>query len=134
VAYVEDDEAVLVSAPRSSRQADLDAVHARYSSFARLAGGRVIVSSEYPAWQPDFQSALLDVVRAAHLEVHGREPHVTAVHAGLEAGELAAHLPGLVAVSIGPTVEGAHSPKERLDVASVGRFYDVVRRTLARLA
>lgn len=134
VAYIEDDEAVLVSAPRSSRQADLDAMHARYSSIARLGGGRAIVSAEYPAWQPDFQSSLLDVVRAAHLEVHGREPHVTAVHAGLEAGEIAAHLPGLLAVSIGPTVEGAHSPKERVDVASVGRFYEVVRSTLARLA
>jgi dipeptidase D len=134
VAYVEDDDAVLVSAPRSSRQADLDALHARYASFGRLAGGQAIVTSEYPAWQPDFQSELLEVVRAAHLEVHGRDPHVTAVHAGLEAGEIAAHLPGLVAVSIGPTVEGAHSPEERLDIASVGRFYDVVRRTLARLA
>jgi dipeptidase D len=134
VAYIEDDEAVLVSAPRSSRQADLDALHVRYASFARLGGGRVIVTSEYPAWQPDFHSELIEVVCAAHLEVHGREPHVTAVHAGLEAGEIAAHLRGLVAVSIGPTVEGAHSPKERLDVASVGRFYDVVRRTLALLA
>ena len=134
VAYVEDDDAVLVSAPRSSRQPDLDALHLRYTSFARLAGARSVVASEYPAWEPDFRSVLLEVVRAAHLEVHGREPHVTAVHAGLEAGEIAAHLPGLVAVSIGPTVEGAHSPQERLDIASVGRFYEVVRRTLTRLA
>ena len=134
VAYTDDDDVVLVSAPRSSRQTDLDALHARYASFARLGGGRAVVTSEYPAWQPDFQSALLEVVRAAHLDVHGREPHVTAVHAGLEAGEIAAHLPGLDAVSIGPTVEGAHSPMERLDVASVGRFYDVVRGILARLA
>jgi dipeptidase D len=134
VAYVEGDEAVLVSAPRSSRQPDLDSLHARYASFARLGGARVEVTSAYPAWQPDFQSDLLDMVRAAHVEVHGQEPHVTAVHAGLEAGEIAAHLPGLDAVSIGPTIEGAHSPGERLDVASVGRFHDVVRRTLARLA
>jgi dipeptidase D len=134
VAYVEDEEAVLVSAPRSSRQPDLDALHARYTSFARLAGAQVEVTSAYPAWQPDFHSELLNVVRAAHVEVHGQEPHVSAVHAGLEAGEIAAHLPGLDAVSIGPTIEGAHSPGERLDVASVGRFHEVVRRTLARLA
>jgi dipeptidase D len=134
VAYVEDDEVVLVSAPRSSRQPDLDAIHARYTSFARLGGARTEVTSAYPAWQPDFESALLDVVRAAHVEVHGQEPHVSAVHAGLEAGEIAAHLPGLDAVSIGPTVEGAHSPGERLDIASVGRFHEVVRRTLARLS
>ena len=86
VAYLEDDDVVLVSAPRSSRQPDLDALHARYASFARLGGGRADVTSAYPAWQPDSESALLDVVRAAHVEVHGREPHVTAVHAGLEAG------------------------------------------------
>jgi hypothetical protein len=55
-----------------------------------------IVISEYPAWPPGLQSALLEVVHAAHLEVHGRVPHVTTVHAGLEAGEIAAHLPGLV--------------------------------------
>ncbi|HEX5088157.1 MAG TPA: M20/M25/M40 family metallo-hydrolase, partial [Nocardioides sp.] len=134
VAYVEDDEVVLVSAPRSSRQPDLDALHARYASFARLGGARVEVVSAYPAWQPESGSHLLDLVRAVHVEVHGQEPHVTAVHAGLEAGEIAAHLPGLDAVSIGPTVEGAHSPGERLDIASVGRFHDVVRRTLARLA
>jgi dipeptidase D len=134
VAYLEDDQAVLVSAPRSSRQADLDALYVSYASLARLAGGGAIVSSEYPAWPPDFHGALLDIVRQAHLEVHGREPHVTAVHAGLEAGEIAAHLPGLVAVSIGPTIEGAHSPGERLDIASAGRFYSVVRHTLAALA
>lgn len=134
VAYVQDDDVVLVSAPRSSRQPDLDALHHRYASFARLGGARIEVTSAYPAWQPGLESPLLDVVRAAHVEVHGQEPHVTAVHAGLEAGEIAAHLPGLDAVSIGPTVEGAHSPGERLHVPSVGRFHDVVRRTLARLA
>ena len=134
VAYIEGDDVVLVSAPRSSRQIDLHALHARYASFARLGGGRADITSRYPAWQPDFHSELLDVVRAAHHEVHGREPNVTAVHAGLEAGEIAAHLPGLSAVSIGPTIEGAHSPQERLDVESVGRFYEVVRRILGRLA
>ncbi len=99
-----------------------------------MEGLKAIVASEYPAWPPEFQGALLGVVRASHLDVYGQEPRVTVVHAGLETGEISAHLPGLMAVSIGPTVEGAHSPKERLDVASVGRFYDVVRRVLARLA
>jgi dipeptidase D len=134
VAWIEADDLVLVSAPRSSRQADLDALHARYASYARLAAARLEVTSEYPAWQPDFESRLLDVVRTAYQEVHGREPHVTAVHAGLEAGEIAAHLPGLVGVSIGPTVRGAHGPGERLDVSSVGRFHDLVRVILGRLA
>ena len=41
VAYVEGDEVVLVSAPRSSRPVDLDALHARYASFARLSGAEL---------------------------------------------------------------------------------------------
>ena len=45
VAYIEGDDAVLVSAPRSSRQIDLHALHARYASFARLGGGRADVTS-----------------------------------------------------------------------------------------
>ena len=135
VAYIEDDEVVLVSAPRSSRQPDLDALHARYASFARLGGGRAdghLCSTRPGSRTSRARCSTWSGPRI--VEVYGREPHVTAVHAGLEAGEIAAHLPGLVAVSIGPTVEGAHSPRERLDVASVGRFYDVVRHTLARLA
>lgn len=134
IVSTDDDDIVLVSHPRSSREGDLDMLHVRYASFARLAGGTAIVTSPYPAWRPEFDSPLVRVVRAAHVEVYGREPIITVVHAGLEAGELAARLPGLRAVSIGPTVHGAHAPGERLDIGSVGRLYEVVRRVLARLA
>jgi dipeptidase D len=37
-------------------------------------------------------------------------------------------------VSFGPTILGAHSPAERVSVPSVGRFWDVLRATLAGLA
>ncbi len=134
VAYVEDGAVVLISAPRSSRPVDLDALHARYASFANLSGAGLEIMSEYPAWQPDFDSDLLKQTRAAYAEVYGREPRVTAVHAGLEAGEIASHLPDLSAVSIGPTVRGAHGPGERIEIASIGRFHQFVRTLLARLA
>ena len=75
VAYVEGDEVVLVSAPRSSRPVDLDALHVRYASFAQPLRRRAARSlSPYPAWQPDFDSDLLKQTRAAYVEVHGREP------------------------------------------------------------
>jgi dipeptidase D len=134
VAYIEGDDVVLVSAPRSSRQIDLHALHARYASFARLGGGRADITSRYPAWQPDFHSELLDVVRAAHHQVHGREQNVTAVHAGLEAGEIAEHLPGLSAVAIGPTIEGAHSPQERTNASASSQSCRPGRQSLDPLA
>ena len=38
------------------------------------------------------------------------------------------------AVSFGPTILGAHSPDERVDVRTVGPFFEAVRRLMERLA
>ena len=38
------------------------------------------------------------------------------------------------AVSFGPTILGAHSPDERVDVWTVGPFFEAVERLMERLA
>lgn len=45
------------------------------------------------------------------------EPNVSACHAGLECGILGAHLPGMDMISFGPTLHGAHSPDERVQIS-----------------
>jgi dipeptidase D len=53
------------------------------------------------------------------------EPKVGACHAGLECGILGGHFAGgLDMISFGPTITGAHSPDEKVQISSVGRFYD----------
>lgn len=37
-------------------------------------------------------------------------------------------------VSFGPTIEGAHSPDEKVNIASVGNFWQLVLATLEGLA
>lgn len=37
-------------------------------------------------------------------------------------------------VSFGPTIDGAHSPDERVNIASVGKFWKLVLATLEGLA
>jgi dipeptidase D len=37
-------------------------------------------------------------------------------------------------ISIGPQIEFPHSPGERVHVASVGRFYELLTETLKELA
>ena len=39
-----------------------------------------------------------------------------AIHAGLECGILGEKFPGMDMVSFGPTIKGAHSPEERVQV------------------
>lgn len=51
----------------------------------------------------------------------GRQPGVGAIHAGLECGILGEKFPGMDMVSYGPTIKGAHSPDEMVQVRGAAR-------------
>ncbi len=71
-------------------------------------------------------------MRRAHARRRRRQ--VGAIHAGLECGILGAKVPGMDMVSYGPTIRGAHSPEERVEVATVAPFWEATLRLLGRLA
>jgi len=54
----------------------------------------------------------------------GTDPHVKAVHAGLECGIIGGIYPGLDMISLGPTIKYPHSPDEMVHIPSVAKFYD----------
>jgi len=95
-------------------------------------GGTMTVSGLYPGWPYRRQSALRDTLTAAYRELKGGEPHIFATHGGLECGLLIDRLPDLDCVSLGPRAEGIHSTGERLNVASVGRVYALIRAFLVK--
>lgn len=119
---------------RSSTASALTAVRRRLAALGRLAGARVDQPPGYPGWKPNLESPLLATVREVHRRVLGNEPEVKAIHAGLETGILGEKVPGMDMVSIGPQIKFPHSPDERVHVASVGRFWDLLKATLAELA
>ena len=59
---------------------------------------------------------------------------VKVIHAGLECGILRAANPELQLISFGPTLENAHSPSERLEIASVLKFDRFLRELVGRIA
>jgi len=77
----------------------------------------------YPGWQPDFNSPLLARGCALHERLFGRAPAVKAIHAGLECGILKSKKPNMDILSFGPTIRGAHSPTERLQIDTVAPFW-----------
>jgi dipeptidase D len=119
---------------RSSTASALAAVRRRLAALGHLAGAAVEQRPGYPGWKPNLESPILATVQAVHRRVLGAEPAVKAIHAGLETGILGEKVPGLDMVSIGPQIEFPHSPDERVHVASVGRFWELLRATLAALA
>ena len=124
---------VLLSS-RSSVASALDWIRGKIAAVAALAGADVDHHAGYPGWKPDLDSRLLKVVRSVHTRVMGSEPHVGAIHAGLECGLIGKMVPGMDMISIGPQIEFPHSPSERVKVATVGRFWELLTETLKELA
>jgi dipeptidase D len=103
-------------------------------AIAELAGAEVQENDGYPSWKPNLDSPLLATFRKLHRERLGTDPELKAVHAGLECGVLGEKFPGMDMISFGPIIQGAHSPDERVEVESVGRFWGLLREVLGALA
>ncbi len=76
-----------------------------------------------PPWIPNFSSALLTRAVKSYKNIHGTEPRITVTHGGLECKLFAATYPDMDIISIGPTIVDLHSPSERVEIASVERFW-----------
>ena len=72
------------------------------------------------------------MVFAAYEAVCRNQGTIEATHGGLECGLFIEKLPGLDAVSFGPELHDVHSVKERLNVPSTQRVYEVTRELLKR--
>lgn len=103
-------------------------------SVFRLAGAEVAHSDGYPGWTPNPDSALLRRTVESYRTLFGSEPKVKAIHAGLECGLFLEKYPHLEMVSFGPTMRGVHSPDERLEIASVDKFWRLLREVVAAVA
>ncbi len=115
---------------RSSKDSALDWIGDVHSAIAKRFGADILQNNRYAPWTPDPDSALAQCAASAVREVTGKEPVVTAVHAGLECGVLKEKCGGMDAISIGPTLRGLHSPDERVHILDVETFYRVLLQTL----
>ena len=103
-----------------------------HSTFA-MAGAEVEFSGSYPGWQPNFNSNIMEVMKTTYLNDYGVEPKVIIIHAGLECGIIGRNYPGMDMISFGPTIEHPHSPDEKVNIASVAKFYEYLLATLKAL-
>ena len=66
---------------------------------------------------------MLDLVKERYAKLFNQKAHVTAIHAGLECGILKDKIGNIDIVSFGPSIYGAHSPDERVEIKSVENFW-----------
>ena len=68
-----------------------------------------------------------------YTRMFGKEPVVSAVHAGLECGLFLGKRPDLDCVSFGPNILDIHSFNEKLDIASTERTWEFFKEILKEL-
>jgi len=113
----------IVTSQRSSVESERADMTNMVTSVLDLAGGIVGYNDGYPAWQPDIESDVLKVFKSTFKKMYGKEPEVTAIHAGLECGLIKEKYPDVDMISLGPTMLDVHSPDERLQISTVPEFY-----------
>ncbi len=119
---------------RSSSESRKAWVCSSVESVFLLAGANVKIENEYPGWQPNANSPLLSTMEKIYVEKYGDRPHVNVIHAGLECGIIQSNVnKDLDIVSFGPTIRGAHSPEERVDIAAVAKSYEYMLAILKEL-
>ncbi|MBR1426191.1 MAG: aminoacyl-histidine dipeptidase [Paludibacteraceae bacterium] len=118
---------------RSSVESRKEELASIIQSAFTLAGAEVSFAGSYPGWKPNVHSRILTLMQEVHRRELGTEPRIITIHAGLECGILGKNYPDVEMISFGPTIEHPHSPDERVNIASVQRFYRLTLATLEAL-
>jgi len=102
-------------------------------SVFELAAANIEFSGAYPGWQPNPSSAIMNTVSNTYQELFGKVPAVMVIHAGLECGLFKTAYPHWDMVSIGPTIKFPHSPDEKIEIATVEQYWQLLVAVLAKV-
>jgi dipeptidase D len=116
-------EIEMATSQRSSVASEIMEICQTVASAFSLGGAAVSHTDGYPGWKPNLKSEILNVAKTTYRQLYGKDPAVKAIHAGLECGIIGERYPGMDMVSFGPTLEGVHSPDEKIYIDSVEKFW-----------
>jgi dipeptidase D len=124
---------VVTTSQRSSVASEIDEIVSTVATIFDLAEAEVEKAEGYPGWKPNMDSPILSTAKETYKSLFGKAPEVKAIHAGLECGIIGEKYPGMDMVSFGPTLEGVHSPDEKIYIDTVGRFWNFLTAILKNL-
>lgn len=121
------------SLQRSSVESSkMDIAHTIGSAFIMM-GCEVEHTGSYPGWAPNPESEILNLMVARYKDLFDENPKVQACHAGLECGILGEKYPEWDMISFGPTIRNPHSPDEKVNIASVQKFWNFLKEVLKEI-
>ena len=113
----------IITSQRSSVSSEIVEALQTMASIFTLGGALVKHTEGYPGWKPNLKSKILSVAKSSYKNLYGTDLHIKAIHAGLECGIIGEKYPGMDMISYGPTLEGVHSPDEKIHIDTVEKFW-----------
>jgi dipeptidase D len=123
----------IATSQRSSVASEISDIAQTVTFIFELGGAAVEHTDAYPGWKPNMDSPILGIAGEAYRDLYGKDPEVKAIHAGLECGIIGERIAGMDMVSFGPTLEGVHSPDEKIYIDTVERFWQFLLEILKRV-
>jgi dipeptidase D len=123
----------MLTSQRSSRASCIDDIANKIKALGELAGFEIEQGGGYPAWEPNPESPLLKNAIQTYEDLYQTKPEVKVVHAGLECGIIGEKYPGMDMISFGPTIQGAHSPDEKVLIPAVENCWKYLNELLKKM-
>lgn len=130
VKFIDDDTIMVTTSQRSDLNSAKFMAAMMVESVFTLSEFEVTHSDGYPGWAPNPNSQIMKLTAKVYKELFGNEPIVRSIHAGLECGLFLEKYPEMDMVSFGPTLRGVHSPDEKINIATVDKFWKLLVEVL----
>lgn len=102
-------------------------------ALARVTNSTLTPGADYPGWMYEENSSLRELLKVVLKEMEDVDLICRATHGGLETGYFKALEPEMDIVTYGPISSGAHTPEEKLDLASFDRAFEVLKELIKRM-
>jgi len=127
----------LLAHSRANTEYQHDQILRRFKEIATFCDIKYVYNHRVPAWEYDRQAVLPGKVQDIWEKVRGVRPPIAIFHAGVEPGifiqkmqERGRHLE---AVNIGIHNIDVHSPRERMEIKTLGQAFELVQAILENL-
>ena len=119
-----------IRSPQKSKRAN---VCAQLEGVAALCNCKGEHRGDHDGWTSEKDSKIRSAFKALYKERTGVDLTEFATHGGLETGTFKGKMPQLDIITIGPNMKDVHSPKERLNLDSFMKTYDLLVEFISRL-
>ncbi len=122
---------------RSNSEYFHDVLLRKLQLTGELLGIKCVLEDRKMSWEYRPDSFLREQMRKLYLELNGEEPEIVKIHATVEASEFVAKMKNrgrkLDIVNIGCNNLDVHTPRERLEIRSVGKTWKLLSRIISEL-